>query len=338
MLYAGITSITKIFSFKYSIFNDKVIKLKQWSQSAGNIILIYIYYFYNGTSETLCNETVINTNTNTNTKNVKPISVHVPKHFRPVNDEQFGHYLAGLIDADGYFSKTPQLEIVFNELDASLAYFIKSRLGYGNIYKVNNKKAFILVVAKQAGIIRVLELINGKIRSQQKLDQINNNILSNPYFNNFFIFKINNNLDLNNNWLAGFSDANASFQIKLISINKRTEVRLNFMLSIDQNNKDLLILIKNFLGGSISKNNYAYGLTNKEDLIYTYNSISLGSSRNVIKYLDNYHLLSTKYINYLKWRKAYILIQNKEHLNLTGLEKITKLKKTMNRNNEDYSV
>lgn len=279
----------------------------------------------NGTSETLRNETEIKTKN----VNVKPISVHVPTHLKPVNDEQFGHYLAGLIDGDGHFSKTPQLVIAFNELDASLAYFIKSRLGYGNIYKVKNKKAIILVVAKLAGIIKVLELINGKIRSQQKLDQIKNNIFSNPYFNNFINFINNSNYDLNNNWLAGFSDADASFQIKLITrsaTREKTEVRLNFQ--IDQKNNDLLILIRNFLGGNI-------GYRKNQDTYY-YGSTSFGSAKKVIQYFDQYHLLSTKYNNYLKWRKAYILIQNKEHLNSTGLEKITKLKKTMTRNNGDF--
>ena len=50
LLYAGTTSI---FSFKYSILNEIVKKLKQWSKSAGNIL------FKNRTSETLCNETAI---------------------------------------------------------------------------------------------------------------------------------------------------------------------------------------------------------------------------------------------------------------------------------------
>jgi len=334
LLYAGTTSI---FSFKYSFLNYIVIKLKQWSLSAGNIFLIYIYYFKNGTLETLCNETVIKTIAYV--ENIKSISIHVPTHFKPVNDEQFGHYLAGLIDGDGHFSKSPQLVITFNALDASLAYFIKSRLGYGNIYKVINKKAIILVVSKHAGIIKVLELINGKIRSQQKLDQIKNNILSNPYFNNFNNFIINNNLDLNNNWLAGFSDANSTFQIKLITRNERTEVRLNFKIASSlpsgsifcsgaaaanaslkplrvmesshpsqvlhaldmQKNNDLLILIKNFLGGHIS-------YVNKENY-YVYNSISLGSARKIIKYFDSYHLQSHKHISFLKWRKCYQRIQ-----------------------------
>jgi hypothetical protein len=42
-------------------------------------------------------------------------------------------------------------------------------------------------------------------------------------------------------------------------------------------------------------------------------------------------MLSTKYINYLKWRKTYILVQNKYHLTEFGLNKIKKYKSTMNR-------
>jgi hypothetical protein len=35
-------------------------------------------------------------------------------------------------------------------------------------------------------------------------------------------------------------------------------------------------------------------------------------------------------VNYLKWRKVYIIIQNKDHLTKKGIEKIIKLKSTMN--------
>jgi hypothetical protein len=45
--------------------------------------------------------------------------------------------------------------------------------------------------------------------------------------------------------------------------------------------------------------------------------------------------LSTKYINYLKWREAYLLIQNKDHLTEKGLNKIIKLKKAMNSFNKN---
>jgi hypothetical protein len=65
LLYAGTTTIV---SFKYFILNDIVIKLKQGSISAGNNFNNVIKF---GTSETLCNETVVKL------ENVKPISVHV---------------------------------------------------------------------------------------------------------------------------------------------------------------------------------------------------------------------------------------------------------------------
>jgi hypothetical protein len=53
---------------------------------------------------------------------------------------------------------------------------------------------------------------------------------------------------------------------------------------------DLFILIKDFLGGNIGINfNFI-----------SYKTNSFGSARKVINYLDHYHLLSSKYINYFK--------------------------------------
>ena len=221
LLYAGTTSIL---SFKYSILNDTVKKLKRWSKSAGNIL--------NGTSETLCNEIVVST------ENIKSISVHVPKHLKPVSDDQFGHYLAGLIDGDGHFSSKQQLVIAFHSLDASLAYYIKERLGYGSVKKVKNKNAFILVVAAREGIKKVINLINGKIRTENKFNQITNNILNHDNYAEFsktISLKLNLSNNLKNHWLAGFSDADGSFQIKILNRSKRIEVRLNFQ--IDQKKK-----------------------------------------------------------------------------------------------------
>ena len=75
----------------------------------------------------------------------------------------------------------------------------------------------------------------------------------------------------------------------------------------------MLILIKDYLGGNI-------GYRKSQDTYY-YGSTSFGSAKKVINYFDFFQLLSSKHINYLKWRKAYIIIQNKEHLNISGLKK-----------------
>nr|YP_010759112.1 hypothetical protein QEO35_mgp07 [Hericium alpestre]WEX32026.1 hypothetical protein [Hericium alpestre] len=306
LLYAGNTSL---YSFKYSLLIDKVKKLKQWSQSAGNV-----FNFKDGTSETIRN----------NAENIKNISIHVPKHLKPLNDKQFGHYLAGLIDGDGHFSSAQQLIIVFSSPDVKLAYYIKETIGFGNVKKVKDKNAYLYIISNKEGLMKAINLINGKLRSINKFNQVITNILSNPrYLEEKLEFKINDSNDFNNYWIAGFSDADASFQIKIVNRDNKIkpEIRLNFQ--IDQKDISMLLLIKNIFGGNI-------GYREIQDTYY-YGSTSFGSAKKVINYFDTFFLQSSKHINYLKWRKAYIIIQNKHHLIESGIEKIKKLTTSMNR-------
>ena len=320
MPYAG---TTWLLSFKYSISNDIVTKLKQSSKSADNKIISDNL----GISETLRNEIAVNTEI----KTIKPISVHVPIHRTPINDNEFGHYLAGLIEGDGHFSSKQQLVIVFNSLDISLAYLIKKYIGYGNVRKVKDKNVVLLRIAAKEGIIRVVNLINGKIRTKYKFDQIISNILNHHSFSDFkktIDLKLNLDNNLRNHWLAGFSDADANFQIKTINRKNKIEIRLN--MKIYQKKDDILILIKKFLGGNI-------GYRKTQD-IYYYDSTSFGSAKKVISYFDHFHLLSCKHVNYLKWRKAYLIIQKKDHLNEKGINNIIKLKKNINKFNNITAI
>ena len=79
-----------------------------------------------------------------------------------------------------------------------------------------------------------------------------------------------------------------------------------------------LNLIKNILGGNI-------GYSKSKDTYY-YGSTSFGYAKKTIFYFDRFNLLSSKYVNYLNWRKVYLLVQNKDHLNESGFKKIIKLK------------
>lgn len=284
-------------------------KLELRSISAGN-------FFKKGTSETLCNEVVVIK------ENVKWISHHVPKHLKPLNDEQLGYYLAGLIDGDGHFSKQSQLLITFHSNDAFLAYYLKTRLGYGNVRKIKDKNAYNLIISKKEGLLRVIQLINGKIRTDSKYNQVINNILAGSKFKDLNMnFTKEYKTDLNNHWLAGFSDADASFQVKILKRpgRKLLEVRLNYQ--VDQKDSMVLHLIQKFFGGNI-------GYRKSQDTYY-YGSTSFGCARNVVSYFDKYHLQSRKYINYLKWRKVYRLIEDKEHLTEEGLEEIIRIKSSM---------
>jgi len=147
-------------------------------------------------------------------ENVKLVSEHVPTHLKPQTDEEFGHYLAGLIDGEGNFG-VKSLVIAFNKLDASLAYYIKGRLGYGRVRKVKDKNAsggllgVLFFMTNREGLEKVMNLVNGKLRVSFKRDNFEKYILS--YYKEPLNLKpklhLNTSSDLENHWLAGFLDA-----------------------------------------------------------------------------------------------------------------------------------
>jgi hypothetical protein len=64
------------------------------------------------------------------------------------------------------------LHIIFAESDVSLAYYIKKRIGHGNIYKIKDKKAVRYICKNAKGLSIILSLINGKFVSEYKHKQL----------------------------------------------------------------------------------------------------------------------------------------------------------------------
>jgi hypothetical protein len=137
--------------------------------------------------------------------------------------------LSGLIDGDGHITMltTCNIQICFPILDLPLAIFIKTSIGSGSIYKVKGKNAYNLIIfgtncTTNTRIGKVLNLIDGKIRNQNKLTQVfffyfrlvdtNKGKIN---FSTFKDFKLNTSNNLDNYRVAGFADADtdASFQI-----------------------------------------------------------------------------------------------------------------------------
>jgi hypothetical protein len=255
-------------------------------------------------------------------KEAKWTSEYTSKHTKPKSDEEFGHYLAGLIDGDGSIQEY-RIRICFYILDLPSATYIKNRLGYGKIIKIKGKNAYDFCITGREGIQLVLNLINGKLRTEHKYNAVITHII-NKYKTPVYLkekFQMNNSDDLNNHWLAGFIDADGSFQVKILKRRKNyKEIRV--YLQIDQKANTLLILIRNKFGGYI-------GHRKSQDTYY-YSSTSFGSAKKVIDYLDEYNMLSSKYLNYLKWRKVYELIQEKKHITAEGQEIILNIKLSMN--------
>ena len=99
---------------------------------------------------------------------------------------------------------------------------------------------------------------------------------------------------------------------------------------IENKTDNLLKLIKQNFGGYIGFN------LNKNSYYYCTNNF--GSAKKIINYFDQYHLLSSRHVNFLKWRKTYVIIQDKDNLTNSALDKIIKLKNSINKHYNDKNV
>lgn len=256
--------------------------------------------------------TAVTKNTYTNYKNLPLISEHVPKHNNNLTDEELGQFLAGLIEGDGWFGNK-ELHIIFSEEDTSLAYFIKKRIGHGNVYKIKNKKAVRYICKNKKGLFIILSLINGKLVSTFKYNQL---IIHNySEFFNITILPPLKALSLDNYWLTGFTQADGCFHISIIKSKTHKvgyNVRLEF--SIKQNDYlPLKLLYNNLNMGNLSQYNSG---------IWCFKSTGFKTAFNLIVYFDKFNLFAGKYKSYLKFRKVYIRITEGKHLEIKGLKKI----------------
>lgn len=298
LLYAGnfcISGPLVVFTLGKIYFKQKDLP----EQSAGNF----------GFSTKVTTNTI---NTYNSYTKLSPISEHVVKHRSNLTDDEFGYFLAGLIEGDGWFGDK-QLCIVFIENDISLAYFVKKRIGYGNVYKIKDKKAVRYICKKREGLLYILFLINGKLVSKPKYEQLVNHNYSESY--KYSILPPSKHVTLNNHWLAGFSQADGCFHISISkSKTHKTGFNVKLEFSIKQNDVLPLKLIYNkFNMGNLSQYNTG---------IWCYKSSGFKTAEALINYFDFFNVFAGKYVSYLKFRKVYIMVTNGQHLEEKGISKI----------------
>uniref|UniRef100_UPI002551D59F LAGLIDADG homing endonuclease n=1 Tax=Cyathus stercoreus TaxID=181520 RepID=UPI002551D59F len=246
------------------------------------------------------------------------ISVHVPKHQTQaqITLSEFGFFLAGLIEGKGTFGAN-YLEIEFSDRNISLAYLIKKRIGYGKVSKNSESKTVRYLCNKTKGLEIILSLINGKLVYHSKFDQL----LKYHYPINFNIEILPplKEISLNNYWFAGFTQSVGSFQISCLNSSQQpgTSVNLQFLLKHQEENL-LKILLPNFSTAILSNNSKNWYFLKIQDL----NTAAL-----LINYFDKFHLFGGPYIEYLKFRKVYIMITEGKHLDEKGITKIKSISK-----------
>lgn len=268
---------------------------------------------------------------------------------------KFSAYLAGLWEGDGHIwipntthapsgkRYTPHFAITFNEVDYPLVVLLKNLLG-GTIRHKKGNSAYVLVITSISGLTMIINLINGYLRTP-KIDQflklvtwINNN--SN---NNFPINEPDTSSILKNAWLSGFIDADGSFSINIRKkiIDGKGKDRIEARVRIEQRQEDhktgksyesILKLIADTFGVQLTTT-----IHNGNIYYYVIAITSPTKLAILINYLNEYSLFTSKYLNFKDFSKCVDIMLNKEHLTISGREKITILKESMNNKRTYYN-
>jgi hypothetical protein len=131
---------------------------------------------------------------------------------------------------------------------------------------------------------------------------------------------------LSPNWVTGFTDAEGCFTVS-ISKSRSTSIGWTvipcFKITLHKKDSALLEMIKTFFNGvgNITKHG-------KDSISYRISSLK-GLSL-VIRHFDLFPLTTKKLADYILFKQIYVLMQNKEHLKIEGLEKIIAIKACLN--------
>jgi LAGLIDADG endonuclease len=231
------------------------------------------------------------------------------KHIKkPLNFEDFGYFLAGLIDADGYLRKK-ELAITLDNADISLEFKFKIKVFGGRIRPYKNRRAFNYELNNVAQLLRVADLIRHKLRLPKRVRQFNTALT--PSLKCAPGTLCTESLT-HNYWLSGFTFGDGSLQIKLTrrTNSKRYRAQLSLQFSCDMQTEPVLRQIQAAFGGSIG--------FRKPNTVY-YGSCSFAATSKVIRYFDAYPMVFRQRRLYELFRQCYVMINAKRHLSNCGM-------------------
>ena len=231
------------------------------------------------------------------------------RHIKPKNKQELGHFLAGLIDADGHIDRTGQsITINSHSRDKAVAYYIKKVVG-GYIYKYKKVNAWRFTSTKKQGLICLSRLICNKLRLPYKIDQFNTRLA--PRYPDLKLERLSIKSMQMDHWFAGFVQGDGCFQIKVRKPRKPGwSHQVEIVLAIELKQESLLKQIKANFGGLVR-------YRQSRDTYY-YNSVNLQNAAKLAEYFDSYQVMGPSYRLYLCWRRALDIVLSKEHLTYAG--------------------
>lgn len=271
-------------------------------------------------------------------------SIHTNNDSKYLNKSLFSSYFTGLLEGDGTMvtPKTlkspkgklnyPAIQIVFHLKDLPLALFVQKELGVGSLSRKKGVNAYILTINSYQGILLVISLINGNMRTP-KIHSLNALIdfLNKTKETSIEKYPVSTESLDSNPWLSGFIEADACFQIRTTLSGKYPKFECKLEISQRRedhkgyDNSDFLSYIAKFLETEVKKIR-----SDKPKPEYRVRTSNLKGNINAKNYLLQFPLFGTKHLDSLDWMQVVDMFDRKEHNTDKGKEKIVKIKSGMN--------
>jgi hypothetical protein len=223
--------------------------------------------------------------------------------------DQFAHYLAGLIEGAGSFTLN-SLVIVLKKQDLELAYFLQQRLGFGLVFVSDTQIVF--KVEQQQDLDRVFRLVNGRLvgnRCILQLQQHNWRVEKTMY-------PPLGKVSLDTAWFAGYFDACGDLEIIVCSRQKsRLKMAANLKFSINLTEPTELSNL-NCIADVFNISTYE---GNEKARSFKLSSGQIDKARLLVTYLDVFNLRTSKWTQFQIFRNATAFVEAKQHLSDKGL-------------------
>lgn len=283
-----------------------------------------------------------------------------PLAISPLGDSKFSHYLAGLIEGDGTIIVpkaerspkerlySPSVQIVFDSRDLALALSVQKEFKLASVSKKKGINAYVLSINSNEGIVLVISLINGYMRTP-KIEALYKLIdwMNSRQSQDSVISKLPLNLEPlgSNPWLSGFIDADGHFSVRA-TVNQKLKhpvVECKFELSsycefeFIENGISFMKKIAKFL----EIPDYSFKENKMKNCVkFTIKTQNILNNEILINYLNRYPLFSSNFLNFKDFVLALQVFQkfktDKKFLT-SDRDLINLIKKRMHHNRTIYN-
>lgn len=239
------------------------------------------------------------------------------------NNEEFGYYLAGLLEGDGHISLpsigqgklnrvlNPRIVFTSHINNIGMYTYIQKELGNIGILQKSGDNVLRYKIGDIEGIKKLIFLIHGKlytpknIRLNQLIDFMNL-----KYNLTIKESKLESSPILNNSWFAGFVDSDGHFGVKYKTAASKSETRkrsrsesVNLLFRLDQRAKDIptntcmlevMELIASYLDSRVLTYKYKTMDPNISSSVLSISISSPAKLKPLIDYFNKYSLLGVK--------------------------------------------